>query len=162
MERIATNDGKVKAVSDCKWTEGKSHRWRRFVQFVGRRGWSRDTQVKRYSIRGNERKHDRSNRLFVSRLFRRRIFFTSRPCVEIIWKYSRWKSWSWRKGIVEGRELSKIQPVAKMCRWKLEKSRGKRDLEFGYSSSSCRFESSFQVFVGLFKISWFFLLLVLH
>lgn len=37
-----------------------------------------------------------------------------------------------------GEGLSKIQPVAKMCRWKLEKSRGKRDLEFGYPSSSFR------------------------
>ena len=33
MERIAANGRKVKAVSDCKWTEGKSH-WRRFVEFV--------------------------------------------------------------------------------------------------------------------------------
>lgn len=54
---------------------------------------------------------------------------------------------SWRKkGTVEGGEgLSKIQPVAKMCRWKLEKSRGKRDLEFGYPSSSFR-----TIFSGIF------------
>lgn len=67
MERIATNDGKVKAVSDCKWTEGKSHRWRRFVQFVG----MTQVRAKRKDI---PLERDRFNRLFVIISWRIPIF----------------------------------------------------------------------------------------
>lgn len=49
MERIAANGRKVKVVSDCKWTEGKSH-WRRFVEFVACQGVLR---ARRYTHRKN-------------------------------------------------------------------------------------------------------------
>lgn len=83
MERIATNDGKVKAVSDCKWTEGKSHRWRRFVQFVGERMMtSRHAGTRRKKDILFEvtifQQHDRSNRLFD--YFLTNIFYISSLC----------------------------------------------------------------------------------
>lgn len=118
MERIATNDGKVKAVSDCKWTEGKSHRWRRFVQFEGMtiaqvRAERKDVPLEK----------DRFNHLFdYSWLFRDEYRYFVPISVEIIWKWFNGMfevkvgcSW-WKKGIVEVEgELSKIQPVAKRC-----------------------------------------------
>lgn len=162
MERIAANDGKVKAVSDCKWTEGKSHRWRRFVQFEGDDLETRRyAQEKRYSIRGNDiRKiwNTICSTRSIRDYFVTSIFYISSLCGNNMeMECSRWKSvvLGERKGQwKEGRDCRRFNLLPRCVggNW-----RNREGNEIWNSVTLLpRFERSFQVYLFLrclFRVS---------